>query len=145
MDIMCHQLSLSCSILTVNCSIVSPTQHVNLTLFAIPCNFFVRDYRFSQCCNYRHFPSGFLIQISTLHDNLPSRGCWQEKVGFQPLDGLAHQSMTVCVPFLHKKLTSTTIWRQIFTFRAPTTIRSGLACDVGSLGGSPKLIIKNQK
>ena len=38
-DIQCHQFEMSCSILIVNCGIVSPTLNVNPRLFVVPCNF----------------------------------------------------------------------------------------------------------
>ena len=38
---------LSSSILIINHGVVSPTLHVNLTLFVVPCKFFFKGYRFS--------------------------------------------------------------------------------------------------
>ena len=112
--IQCHQFELSCSILNVNHSIVSPTLNVNPTLFVIPHNFKIKikikNLRGEGC--YR-FTMLLILSLtkSLFHPNFNHPGqyfiasCSQEKVGFLPMDELIHHPPSTTI-FVHLFLRS---------------------------------------
>ena len=68
---MWHQFYVSCSILSVIRSIVSPTLDVNPTLFVIPCDLW-GGYKFTVLW-LLSLAKQLLIQISTIYDNISSQ------------------------------------------------------------------------
>ena len=76
---------MSCSILNVNCGIVSPTLNANATLFIIPCIFLgVRRIIDVQCCNYCHLPSHFSSKFQSSLMTFSSQVTDKRRSGFGP-------------------------------------------------------------
>ena len=92
---------LSCSILIVNRNIVSPTLHVNPTLFVIACQTFGGLYIYI-CLQLLSLTKCFFIQFHPIC-NHPWQyfitSCWQEKVGFWPMDDLIHHPWQYLVTY----------------------------------------------